>query len=307
MTSRQAVAGLGLAAVLLIGAAMLMPGLLPDLLPLRWLDDLGARALAAQREHLVEMRRAVRALRSAESWAPLATLLGGAFLYGVLHAIGPGHGKAVIAAYAVADRATLRRGLLATAIASLAQGLSAILLVGLLALILGLGRGEIERWALQVEIGATAVIALFGLAKAGLAAAGHHHDHGHDHGHGHGHGNDHDHDHSHAPRSLWAVALTVGIRPCTGAIVLLLFCLTQGLFVAGMLGTLAMSAGTAVTVGLLAVAAIYARGAASVVAGDGRTAALLHRGLAVAGWLMVALFGAALFLAAWRAPTTSLF
>ncbi|WP_162914707.1 nickel/cobalt transporter [Desertibaculum subflavum] len=307
MTSRQVVAGLGLAAVLLLGAAVLMP----DLVPLRWLDDLGARALAAQREHLVEMRRAVRALRSADSWAPLTALLGGAFLYGVLHAIGPGHGKAVIAAYAVADRATLRRGLLATAIASLAQGMSAILLVGLLALILGLGRGEVERWALQVELGATALIALFGLAKAGLAAAGHQHEHCHGHGHGcsHGHHRDDGHDRaqSRAPGSLWAVALAVGIRPCTGAIVLLLFCLTQGLFVAGMLGTLAMSAGTAITVGLLAVAAVYARGAASAIAGDGKAAALLHRGLAVGGWLTVALFGAALFLAAWRAPATSMF
>lgn len=299
MTSRRVFAGLGLAALLLIGAAMLLPGLVP----LRWLDDLGTRALAAQREHLVGMRRAVRALRGADSWAPLAALLGGAFLYGVLHAIGPGHGKAVIAAYALADRATLRRGLLATAIASLAQGVSAIALVGLLALILGLGRGEIERWALQVELGATALIALFGLAKAGLAAAGHQHDHSH----GNGHHHDHDHAHSHTPRSLWAIALAVGIRPCTGAIVLLLFCLTQGLFIVGMLGTLAMSAGTAITVGLVAVAAVYARGAATLVAGDGRLAALLHRGLAVGGWLLVALFGAALFLAAWRAPATSLF
>ena len=283
--------------MLLIGAALL----LPDLLPVRWLDDLGRRALAAQREYLLEMRRAVRALRSAESSAPLVALLAGAFVYGVLHAIGPGHGKAVIAAYAVADRATLRRGLAATAIASLAQGVSAIALVGLLAVALGLGRGEIERWAGHVELGATALIALFGLAKAGLAAAGHQHDHGHGHGHSHDHA-DHHHHHHESSRSLWAVALSVGIRPCTGAIVLLLFCLTQGLFLAGVLGTLAMSAGTAITVGLLAVIAVYARRAASVMAGDGGAAALLHRGLAVGGWLTVALFGAALFLAAWRAP-----
>lgn len=304
MTSRRAVAGLALAAVLLAGAALLMP----DLLPVRWFDDLGRQALAAQRDYLLEMRRAVRALRSAEGSAPLAALLAGAFLYGVLHAVGPGHGKAVIAAYTVADRATLRRGLAATAIASLAQGLSAIALVGLLAVALGLGRGQIEQWARQVELGATAALALFGLAKAGLAIAGHHH---HDHDHGHEHGRSHEHAHGghrHAtPRSLWAVALAVGIRPCTGAIVLLLFCLTQGVFVAGMLGTLAMSAGTGITVGLLAAAAVYARRWASLLAGDGDVAALVHRGLAIAGWLTVALFGAALFLAAWRTPASSMF
>jgi ABC-type nickel/cobalt efflux system permease component RcnA len=300
VTSKQVVAGLGLAAVLLVGAALL----LPDLLPVRWLDDLGRRALAAQRDYLVEMRRAVRALRGGESWAPLAGLIGGAFVYGVLHAIGPGHGKAVIAAYTVADRATLRRGLTATAIASLAQGVSAIALVGLLAVVLGFGRGEIEQWARHVELAATAAIALFGLAKAGLAAAGHQHDHGHGHDHGHAHRHDQGHEHPHhaPPRSLWTIALAVGIRPCTGAIVLLLFCLTQGLFMAGMLGTLAMSAGTAITVGLLAVATVYARHWAGTLAGDGGAAALLHRGLAIAGWLTVALFGAALFLAAWRAP-----
>lgn len=304
MTSRRALAALGLAAVLLVAAALLRP----DLLPVVWLDELGQWALRAQRDYLLEMRRAVRGLRGADSMAPLVALVGGAFVYGVLHAIGPGHGKAVIAAYAVADGATLRRGLAATGIASLAQGVSAIALVGLLAAAFGLGRGEIERWAGYVELGATALIALFGLAKAGFAAVGHHHDHSHgiEHGHGHGHGH-HDHNHHATDRPLWAVALAVGIRPCTGAIVLLLFCLTQGLFLAGVLGTLAMSAGTAITVGALAAIAVYARRWASLVAGDGSRAALLHRVLAVGGWLTVALFGAALFLAAWRMPAGSMF
>ena len=109
----------------------------------------------------------------------------------------------------------------------------------------------------------------------------HHHDHGHDHhhhGHDHNdHGPGHVHDehcgHSHGPtpdqlagpggwrRGLGAI-VAVGLRPCSGAILVLVFALAQGLFWAGVLATFVMGLGTAITVATIAVLAVSARGLA---------------------------------------------
>jgi len=263
--------------------------------------------MRAQRAYLAEMRAAVRALKAGDAMA-ITTLLAGAFTYGVLHAAGPGHGKAVIASYVLADRATLRRGLIVTALSSTAQAISAVALVGVMAVILGLGRAQVESGARMIEIGATALLVALGLIQAFRAATGggHHHVH-----HQHDADLHHDHaacGHSHAPpaadkRSMLAVALSVGIRPCTGAIVLLLFCLIQGTFMAGVAGTFAMAAGTGITVAVLAAGAVFGhRLIGGVVAATDRAAAF-QRGLAVVGWLAVAGFGGLLLAAAWERPS----
>lgn len=101
---------------------------------------------------------------------------------------------------------------------------------------------------------------------------------------------------------MLAVALTVGIRPCTGAIVLLLFCLVQGVFVAGIAGAFAMAAGTGITVAILAIGAVYGRRLIGGVAEATDRAAGVQRTVAVLGWLAVAGFGSMLFAAAWRGP-----
>lgn len=301
-----------------LGAALLVLSLGWLALPPDFLAEALERMIKAQRAYLAEMRAAVRALKAGDA-AALATLLGGAFLYGVLHAVGPGHGKAVIASYVLADGATLRRGLAVTALSSVAQGASAVLLVGILAAVIGLGRGQVEHGAWIVEIGATALLVLLGLVQAFRAArGGHDHDHGHHHHPGpsqaaskdHGHHDHHHHahcGHDHAPppsdgRSMLAVALTVGIRPCTGAIVLLLFCLVQGVFVAGIAGAFAMAAGTGITVAILAIGAVYGRRLIGGVAEATDRAAGVQRAVAVLGWLAVAGFGSMLFAAAWRGP-----
>lgn len=59
-----------------------------------------------------------------------------------------------------------------------------------------------------------------------------------------------------------AVVLAAGIRPCSGAIILLVFTLSQGLFAAGVLGTVAMAIGTFITTGMLASLAVFARASA---------------------------------------------
>jgi ABC-type nickel/cobalt efflux system permease component RcnA len=133
----------------------------------------------------------------------------------------------------------------------------------------------------------------------------HHHGHAHDHGpaqdHGHAHNHAH-HGHAHAHietkpmagwRTMLPVALASGIRPCTGAILILLFTLTQGIFAIGVLATLVMSIGTFLVVAAIGLVAIYARRAASRAgAGSERLANTGQRAVSLAGGLIVFGFGA---------------
>ena len=157
-------------------------------------------------------------------------------------------------------------------------------------------------------------------AVAGVSLGGHHHDH-HDHGHGHDHqhhGHDHSHDHHHGhghhhhdhscgcgghaadPNSLtspltlksaWAAILSVGLRPCTGALVVLVFAAAQGMFWAGVLATMAMSLGTGITVTTLASLALGAKHFASRYLLMEQGGAWVFRAVEVLGASLVFLFG----------------
>jgi nickel/cobalt exporter len=202
------------------------------------------------------------------------------FLYGVFHAAGPGHGKAVISSYLLADGSTIPRGIALSAISAFAQAVTAIALVSVAAVALGLtarAMGETVRW---LELASYALIIVFGVvlawrkgrdffrayfALSSGAPAHAHADHsGHDHGHDHSHGPE--------PAELkgrgWlkrglAAVIAVGMRPCSGAILVLVFALSQGIFLVGVASTFAMAVGTAITVAAIAVLAVGARGLAA--------------------------------------------
>jgi nickel/cobalt exporter len=136
----------------------------------------------------------------------------------------------------------------------------------------------------------------------------HHHDHAHDHDHHHDHVHDEHCGHSHGPepaqlagpggwqRGLSAV-FTVGIRPCSGAILVLVFALAQGLFWAGIAATFVMGLGTAITVAAIAVIAVSAKGLAQrMTAGRDGSGALLMRGIEFGAAGLVLLFGVGLLL-----------
>jgi ABC-type nickel/cobalt efflux system permease component RcnA len=265
-------------------------------------------------------------------------LLGLSFAYGMFHAAGPGHGKAVISSYLVANEETWRRGVVLSFAAALLQALTAIVVVGIAAVLLNASAqtmGGAVRW---IEIVSYALIVLVGFrllwtkGRAFLAAwrsrgseghDHHHHDHAHAH-HGHDHHTDdhphahdhhhaddhHDHDdhhgHAHGPepselggkggwqRGLSAI-VAVGLRPCSGAILVLVFALAQGLFWAGVGATLIMGFGTAITVAVIATIAVGARGiAARIAAHRGGAGVLFMRGLEVAASVLVIAFGALL-------------
>jgi nickel/cobalt exporter len=270
---------------------------------------------------------AVREIRTGDPWFATLVLAGLSFAYGVLHAAGPGHGKAVISSYVLANEQTVRRGIALSFLAAAFQGLSALIIVGILVLVLsatGMTMKSTEAWLETLSWGFVALVGAWLLytqikavwpnpSAAGSGHAhthnhghehhhhdahhhthdhGHHghqhhaHDHGHTHSHDHGHTHDHAHHHhddghehaadgsccghAHMPdpsqlqgpwswRQAIAIALAVGIRPCTGAILVLVFAISQGLMWAGVFATFAMAIGTAITVSFLAALAVGSR------------------------------------------------
>lgn len=270
----------------------------------RWQSEL-TRALATE----------VRAYKEEGALAPVFGLLLVSFLYGVAHAAGPGHGKMATAAYFGANRAAATQGITMSALIGMFQALSAIVFVGAFALLFRLSQTETVRSVLYVEAASYALIAGVGLwiAWGGLVGRGCTHNHGpalapaghaHDHRHGHAH---HHHDHrSHAHHghgaaaapanatlvSMLPVALASGLRPCTGAILVLLFTLSQGIFEIGVLATFTMSLGTFLVVAAIGLVAIYARRAAGRAGrGSERLANAAQRTVGLAGGLLVFAFG----------------
>lgn len=324
-----------------------------------FLGDVWSYVLTQQQRINRELAAAVRQMKTGSVLD--ATLMLGflGFTYGVLHAAGPGHGKAVISSYVLANERTVRRGIMLSFLAAFIQALSAIAIVGVLAIALNATSLQIsatERWIETISWGFVALVgvwllygqvsALIRRRRAEAAAAvpadqhhharGHAHDHGgcgcghdhHDHGHAHSHSHSHSHSHAHAPGDghhhhadgsccghahlpdpkelegplSWskalAIAFSVGIRPCTGAILVLIFALSQGLLIAGVFATFAMAFGTAITVSVLASLAVGSRELARRMAGgESRLAGAVATGAGLLGSTLVLLMGAAFFVA----------
>jgi nickel/cobalt exporter len=308
--------------------------------------------LAKQSEFYRGLSGAIRAAKQDGSavWGLFAL----SFAYGVFHAAGPGHGKAVISSYVVANGETWWRGVVLSFASAILQALVAVAIVGVAAVLLGATRRTMDGTIWWIEVVSYSLIAVLGArllwVKGGAlisawnkyragpdAGDGHahhdhaHHDHAHTHSHGahdHGHAHDHhhhghgasctghhhhDHDdhasawgHAHAPepqelagpggwrRGLSAI-VAVGLRPCSGAILVLVFALAQGLFWAGVASAFIMGLGTAITVAAIATLAVGARGLAQKFAASRPGPGMLAlRGLEVAAALLVFVFGIAL-------------
>jgi len=246
---------------------------------------------------------ALKAMRS-DPWQ-MWGLVSLSFLYGVFHAAGPGHGKAVISSYMIANEVALRRGVLLSLLSSMLQALTAITVVGVAYYLLRGLSVSMTQATHFMEIASYALIAAFGLwllgrklfsLRPGRAPvhAGHAHTHNHDvHDTHHHHHHEHDHDphhhaegevcascgHAHLPdpklisgrdfslREAWSAVIAVGLRPCSGALIVLTFSMLNGLWLAGIVSAFAMALGTAITVSALATLAVMAKGAAVRLAG----------------------------------------
>lgn len=243
-------------------------------------SGLGEIILSVQSRFYRALQAAVSAMK--ESGAAFWTLLALGFGYGVFHAAGPGHGKAVISAYLVANERALAKGFGLSLAAALLQAVVAVLIVGAASILFNATAATMSRMTANVELLSFSAVAALGalmtwrkagkvlgvaaLARDPLAGP---------------QAEECDHVHLPPPEAIdrigrwreWAgIVLAAGMRPCAGAIIVLVFALSQGLFAAGVAAAFAMALGTALTTGLIAAIAVFAKGLALRIAG-GRGAA----------------------------------
>lgn len=282
---RRALMLTGLVVVLVLGA----------LWALGALEGLAAWLGAAQRAAQERLAGAIRALRAGEAGA-LAGFWALCFGYGVLHAAGPGHGKLVIGGYGLARRVPVARLAGLALASSLAQAAVAVALVYAVLAVLGLGRqaveGAAERWVTPIGHAMIAGLGLWlvwrglrGLRGQLVSQPAQERHHGHDHHHHH-----HDHGpgctHAHGPtveqaervasfRDGLALVTGIALRPCSGALFVLVLTWQLGIALAGIVGAFVMGLGTAlVTVGSAALS-VWAREGALQGFGNGRLAQVL--------------------------------
>jgi ABC-type nickel/cobalt efflux system permease component RcnA len=236
-----------------------------------------AWAAASQREAQNALARALRALRAGEAGA-LVALLGVCFAYGFFHAAGPGHGKVLIAGYGVARRVGMLRLMGVAVASSLAQATTAVILVYAGVFVLNLTReamvGLAEDVFAPLSYGAIGLIGVWlawrGARKLWTARVVHHH---HEHGENCGH--------AHGPSVGEVARLTgwrdtamliggIAIRPCTGALFLLILCWRMGIDAAGIAGAYAMGLGTATITVAVAGLSVWAREGALMALAGGR-------------------------------------
>jgi nickel/cobalt transporter (NicO) family protein len=268
-------------------------------------NALAAFILAMQGAFYQHLQAAVSALR--ESGSAIWTLVAIGFGYGIFHAAGPGHGKAVISAYLVANERALAKGLMLCLAAAMLQALVAISIVLLALGVFTITAAGMDRLSGQVEIASFAAVAVLGLlvtwrkaggflavlalarGQAGTALA-------------------EGCDHAHMPppdaidrmrnwREIAGVALAAGVRPCAGALVILVFAASQGLLWAGIAATFAMALGTAATTGAIATMAVFMKEMALRVAGGrGAKTAVVTAGIELLAGAFVLVVGLALLL-----------
>lgn len=280
-------------------------------------NEIGNWAKSGQAAAQQAIAGLLRRLRAGDA-AALTGLLGLCFAYGFFHAAGPGHGKLLISGYGVAARVSALRLSTLAVLSSLAQALAAVILVYASVLFFDWTRqhmmGLAEDIMAPASFGAMALIGLWimfrGLRRLrmlrGAAAI-----HTHDHAHGHDSPTCTSCGHRHGPSPAEAEAVSdwrdaamligaVAIRPCSGALFLLIMTLAMGLQLAGILGVLAMALGTAsVTIVVAMATVIFREGALLRLVTDrgtgvARSLSLLEilAGLAIAGFAIHLMAGA---------------
>jgi len=246
------------------------------------------------------------AIKREHSLTALLLGLAIAFAYGVFHAVGPGHGKAVLLSYFLSQDAKISRGVWMGAQIAFFHVVSAIVIVIIVHLILQQAFGGPVDELDFLKIASYGAITLIGAAMLRgafrrMRRAGRGHDHG-DHHHDHdAPGHVHDETCGHvSPVQAWRegglLSVAVGLIPCSGAVLILVYCLANGLLLSGVLMAGAIAVGMAITLSVIGIAAIFGRQRALATAerrgrsGSGRPRAALG----LIGPALITLFGAAM-------------
>jgi nickel/cobalt exporter len=243
-------------------------------------------------------------------WALWGGLLIG-FLYGVFHALGPGHGKSVIVGYFLGREAHPLRGIAMASWISLSHVVGAIVIVTVVHFILAQSLASPVDEVDGLRVFSYAAILLIGLFMLWSAVRGGGHAHAHAHGHDHGHGHDHHH-HEHcahvsgarpgARKEQGLLGFAAGFIPCSGAILILVFALTNGIVWSGIAMTLAIAVGMAITLSVMGVASILVRRQIVLRLPE---SAVASRTFSLLGPILVTAIGAVLLCGALLLPTAS--
>ncbi|SPJ29196.1 HoxN/HupN/NixA family nickel/cobalt transporter [Falsiruegeria mediterranea] len=257
------------------------------------------------------------------------------FGYGALHTLGPGHGKTVVISYFVGTGGSLNRGLKMGVQISVIHVLSAVVVVFVLDFTVRYATGSAPSDYRGIRLGSYALIIAIGAimvwqaVRAILARRSvphehdhhdhHHHSHDHDHHHDHGHDHDHAHHHGHAHHTHDAhsgcaacasaaaaessggwLAASVGVVPCTGALLVMLFGLANDLIWPAILMVVFISIGMAVAMSAIGVAALWGRQwAASKFDAGSKGLERFELGIRFAGAMCVLAIGLVLFSVTW--------
>ena len=270
-------------------------------------SSINGAILAVQAQFYAVLTAAVHTFKN--EGMGLISLVTVGFLYGIFHAAGPGHGKGVIAGYVLASQSSWRQGLALSFAAALLQAIVAVLLVGTLAVALGATAATIDSAARGIEVVSFAAVAGMGLillwSKSGevvrlSAGMGPNLDAG-DRGL--------EAVRSRHPRRNWhllaGVIMAAGIRPCSGAIILLVFSLSQGVFFAGVAGAFAMAIGTWMTTGTLASLTVFAKSVTRRTTGAGVAGPIIFAGFETLAAAFVLTLGALLLAGTWTGGLVS--
>jgi nickel/cobalt exporter len=249
-----------------------------------------------QRRIQQSLSTSLRDIKSGSGSLALWTLVAVCFGYGVVHTLGPGHGKAVVVAYFLDSKRPRAwiEGIFAGSWIAFTHTLAALLLAGGLKTFAVVGLFGALREVRNVEIVSYTLILLIGFWRLWAGISGHLHEHAHgDDGHHH----DHDHHHQHpAQRTLagWLLLTAAGIAPCAGALVVILLSLALGVLWAGVIGVIAIALGMAITLAAVGMASMVAH---RLIIGDGRSREI-GRFTAIAASLIVIVTAGTLLLGA---------
>lgn len=241
-------------------------------------NEIAVWAAGEQRNFQNGIARTLRALRGGEAGA-YALLLGSCFAYGFFHAIGPGHGKLLVGGYGMARDVPMLRLSLIALVSSLGQAITAVILAYGGLWLLGLTRdrmvGAAEDWLAPLSYAMIAAIGLWlvlrgvrrlqrAQAEAAHGHAHHHHDHATSEvcgscGHRHGPSIE-EAERTTSLRDALILIAGIAVRPCTGALFVLIITWQMGIPMAGIAGAFAMALGTASVTVAVGIAASGFRG-----------------------------------------------
>jgi len=245
----------------------------------------------AQRRLHEKISGFARQLKKDPSIKIIVLLFAVAFLYGVIHALGPGHGKAFAVSYFISEKADVKKGaILGNLIAFIHVGTSVVLVLIIYSVVRSTVLNHVEDTTRTISLISYALITLIGLTLLFLRIKNKTHHSPHDYSHGEGLSTG-------SNKSIISVALAAGIVPCPGTIMLLIFSMSLGMLLLGILLALAIAAGMAVTISLAGIAAILSRRLLlDVILKTQNMRLILANGMEFAGCIAIVLLGGALFI-----------